>query len=152
MRYRKTFTEAVREVWAKAAKKKEEEKPVADEKPVEKPEEKPAEKPEEKPAEDKDATIEGLKNQVAMLKTKLENEKNRVVKPVPNKNTGEVPLRTGIAQALLDKSSKNRNLVTKKEKKEKVSIGKGKTKIEIDPKVELGIVSGGGETGSGNLH
>ena len=54
MRYTKTFAEAVKEVWAKAAKKKEEEKPVADEKPTE--------KPVEKPVEDKDATIKKLQD------------------------------------------------------------------------------------------
>ena len=144
MRYRKTFTEAVREVWAKAAKKKEEVKPVADEKP--------AEKPAKDKVVDKDATIEGLKNQVAMLKTKLENEKNKVIKPVPNKDTGEVPLRTGIAQALLDKDGKSGKVIAKKNKKEKVSVGKGQTKIEVDPEVTLGIGSGGSDTGSGNLH
>jgi len=145
MRYRKTFTEAVREVWAKAAKKKEEEKPVADEKPIEKP-------VEAQPAEDKDATIKSLKDQVTMLQMKLENEKNKVVKPVPNKDTGEVPLRTGIAQAILDKDGKSEKVIAKKNKKEKVSVGKGQSKIEIDPEVTLGIGSGGGNTGSGNLH
>ena len=148
MRYRKTFTEAVKEVWAKAAKKKEEEKPIDDEKPVEKPEE----KPEEKPAEDKDATIKNLKDQVAMLKMKIENEKNKVVKPVPNKNTGEVPLRTGIAHAILDKDGKNGKAIEKKEKKEKVSIGKGQTKVEIDPETALGQHSGGANVDTGNLH
>ena len=149
MRYRKTFTEAVREVWAKAAKKKEEEKPVADEKPTEKPAEKPVEA---QPVEDKDATIKSLKDQVAMLQMKLENEKNKVVKPVPNKDTGEVPLRTGIAQALLDKNGKNGKAIVKKVKKEKVSVGKGQSKIEIDPEVKIGIHSGGSNVDTGNLH
>ena len=147
MRYRKTFQEAVKEVWAKAAKKKEEEKPVADEKPAEKEVEA---KPAEDKGEDKDKTIESLRLKLGLLKQKLENERNKVVKPVPNKDTGEVPLRTGIAQAILDK--KNGKVVAKKVKKEKVSIGQGQTKIEIDPEVTLGIQSGGGDTGSGNLH
>ena len=151
MRYRKTFTEAVREVWAKAAKKKEEEKPVADEKPAEKPAEKEVEaKPAEDKGEDKDKTIESLRLKLGLLKQKLENERNKVVKPVPNKDTGEVPLRTGIAQAILDK--KNGKVVAKKVKKEKISIGQGQTKIEVDPEVSLGIGSGGDNTGSGNLH
>jgi len=143
MKYRKTFTEAVREVWAKAAKKKEEEKPVADDKPAEKP-------VEAKPGEDKDKTIESLRLKLGLVKQKLENERNKVVKPVPNKDTGEVPLRTGVAQAILDK--KNGTAIAKKVKKEKISIGKGQTKIDVDPEVNLGIGSGGGNTGSGNLH
>ena len=142
MRYRKTFTEAVKEVWAKAAKKKEEEKPVADEKP--------AEKPAEDSGADSEKTIELLRQRVGLLKNKLENERNKVVKPVPNKDTGEVPLRTGVAQAILDK--KNGTAIAKKVKKEKISIGKGQTKIDVDPEVNLGIGSGGGNTGSGNLH
>jgi len=85
-----------------------------------------------------------------LLKVALENEKNKAVKPEPNKDTGEVPLRTGIAQAILDKNTPQPKL--KKSKKEKVSVGKGQSKIELDPEVELGIGSGGGNTGSGNLH
>ena len=60
MRYRKTFTEAVREVWEKAAKKKEEEKP--------------AEKPAEDSGADSEKTIELLRQRVGLLKNKLENE------------------------------------------------------------------------------
>ena len=138
MRYRKTFNEAIKEVWAKAAKKKEEEKPVADEKP--------AEKSAEKPVEDKDATIKKLQDEITALKTKIETS----IVPEPNKNTGEVPLRTGVAHAILDK--KNGKVIAKKEKKEKVSIGKGQTKIEVNPEVKMGIHSGGTNVDTGNLH
>ena len=138
MRYRKTFNEAIKEVWAKAAKKKEEEKPVADEKP--------AEKPAEKPVEDKDATIKKLQDEITALKTKIETS----IVPEPNKDTGEVPLRTGVAHAILDK--KNGKVIAKKEKKEKVSIGKGQTKIEVNPEVKMGIHSGGTNVDTGNLH
>jgi len=55
----------------------------------------------------KEKEVESLKNQVAMLKTKLENEKNRAIKPEPNPETGEVPLTIGIANKLLkDKAEK----------------------------------------------
>ena len=138
MRYRKTFNEAIKEVWAKAAKKKDEEKPVADEKP--------AEKPAEKPVEDKDATIKKLQDEITALKTKIETS----IVPEPNKDTGEVPLRTGVAHAILDK--KNGKVIAKKEKKEKVSIGKGQTKIEIDPEAKIGQASGGAAVDTGNLH
>jgi len=57
-----------------------------------------------------------LRDQVAMLKTKLENEKNKTIKPVPNPETGEVPLTIGIANKLLkDKEEKE---AKKKEVKE----------------------------------
>jgi CRISPR/Cas system CSM-associated protein Csm2 small subunit len=55
----------------------------------------------------KEKEVESLKNQVALLKTKLENEKNRAIKPEPNPETGEVPLTIGIANKLLkDKAEK----------------------------------------------
>ena len=52
---------------------------------------------EKKESENKDNTIASLKDQIAMLKTKLENEKNKAIKPEPNPDTGEVPLTVGVA-------------------------------------------------------
>jgi len=58
----------------------------------------------------------GLKDQIALLKQKLENEKNKAIKPEPNPETGEVPLTIGIANKLLkDKAEKD---AKKKEMKE----------------------------------
>ena len=63
---------------------------------------------------EKDPTdeINRLKAEIQMLKTKLENEKNRASKPEPNPETGEIPLRTGLAQAILkvkDEAEQNQN-------------------------------------------
>ena len=45
--------------------------------------------------------------QINILKAKLENEKNRAIKPEPNPETGEVPLTVGIAHKLIkDKQDK----------------------------------------------
>ena len=67
--------------------------------------------------------VDALKDQIHMLKTKLENEKNKAIKPEPNPDTGEVPLQVGLAQKILrDKQ--------KKEVKEEV-IGEAKYKYEI---------------------
>ena len=45
--------------------------------------------------------------QINILKQKLENEKNKAVKPEPNKETGEVPLTVGVAHKFLkDKEEK----------------------------------------------
>ena len=128
MKYRKTFREALNDVEKKG-----------------KPEAKP-EVADEKPTEDKDAIIKKLELEIANLKAQAE----LLIAPQPNSDTGEVPLRTGVAQAILDK--KNGTAIAKKVKKEKISIGKGQTKIDVDPEVNLGIGSGGGNTGSGNLH
>ena len=45
--------------------------------------------------------ISTLKSQLALAKQKIENEKNKVAKPEPNPETGEIPLRTGLANAIL---------------------------------------------------
>jgi hypothetical protein len=52
---------------------------------------------EKKESENKNNTIAALKDQINILKTKLENEKNKAVKPEPNPDTGEVPLTVGVA-------------------------------------------------------
>ena len=59
-----------------------------------------------------------LQGQVNQLKVKLENEKNKAVKPEPNKETGEVPLTVGIAHKIL------RDKAEKKEEDEKNGIKK----------------------------
>jgi len=120
---------------------------------VEKKDEKEDEKevPKEEPQEkDSSGEIENLKSQIQALKQQLENEKNKAIKPEPNPDTGEVPLRTGLAQALLDKSTPPPELKSLDKKKLKMSLGK--TKIDVNPDVEIGVFSGGKQTTSGNLH
>ena len=95
-------------------------------------------------------TIADLKDKLALITQKLENEKNKVVKPEPNSVTGEVPLRTGLANAILDKKVDTNKLVQTK-KKDDIKVG-GKTKIEINPDKDIGQYSGGMRTNSGNLH
>ena len=66
---------------------------------------------EKKETDNKDSVIAALKDQVAMLKQKLENEKNKAVKPEPNPDTGEVPLTIGLANKLLkDKEMKKEDV------------------------------------------
>ena len=66
---------------------------------------------EKKETENKDSVIATLKDQIAMLKQKLENEKNKAVKPEPNPETGEVPLTIGLANKLLkDKEMKKEDV------------------------------------------
>jgi len=88
-----------------------------------------------------------LQGQINLLKVSLENEKNKAVKPEPNPDTGEVPLRTGIAQALLDKSTPNPKTNKKVRTLFKKSLGK--TKIEVNPDVDIGIYSNGKNAGNG---
>ena len=88
-----------------------------------------------------------LQGQISLLKNRLENERNKTIKPEPNPDTGEVPLRTGIAQALLDKTTPMPKVQSKVKKLFTKSLGK--TKIEVNPNVDIGIASGGKNTGSG---
>ena len=128
MKYRKTFREALNDIDKK-----------------DKPEAKP-EAPAEKPAEDKDATIKKLQDEITALK--LQVVASSAVEPHPE--TGEVPLRTGVAAALLDKNGPSPKIERENKKKLKMSLGK--TKVTIDPDVDIGQISGGILTGTGNLH
>ena len=127
MKYRQTFREALKDV---GIKDKTESIPEASE---------------EKPVEDKDAIIQQLQAEIEELQTQL----NTAVPPMPHPDTGEVPLRTGIAGALLDKKGPKPK-IKKDNKKLKMSLGK--SKIKVDPDVPIGQISGGIQTGTGNLH
>ena len=50
--------------------------------------------------------VQALKNKIQQLELELKIEKDKTVKPEPNPDTGEIPLRTGLANALLDKNAK----------------------------------------------
>ena len=104
----------------------------------------------EKDTDTLEKQIMTLQGKLNLVTQKLENEKNRVVKPEANPETGEVPLRTGIANAILDKKVDTKKLVQSK-KKDEIKVG-GKTKIEINPEKDLGNYSGGMRVNSGNLH
>ena len=133
MKYRKTFREALNDM---DKKDKPEAKPeVADEKPV----------------DDKDETIRKLQYQIQQLTLKYQQSKVDKSAPVPNKDTGEVPLRTGIAAAILDKNGPKPKL-DKEDKRKKLKMSLGKSKVTIDPDVDIGQISGGIQTGTGNLH
>jgi len=75
----------------------------------------------------KEKEIESLKNQLSLMKQKVENEKNKAVKPVPNPETGEVPLTIGLAHKLLkDKDEKEAKEKKQKENSDKIkSLAKG---------------------------
>ena len=124
MKYRQTFREALKDVGIK-------------------------DKTEEKPVDDKDATIEKLKDELQLWKVKYQELKIDKSAAIPDKETGEVPLRTGVAAALLDKKGPSPK-IKKDNKKLKMSLGK--SKIKVDPDVPIGQISGGIQTGTGNLH
>ena len=110
------------------------------------------EEPVVEPKEDKSAgEIQTLKNKIQQLELDLKIEKDKTVKPEPNPETGEIPLRTGLANALLDKNSKSKPDLKGLDKK-KLKMSLGKSKVEVNPNVEIGVFSGGKNTPNGNLH
>jgi hypothetical protein len=104
----------------------------------------------EKDSDALERQIVTLTSQIGLLKAQLENEKNKLTKPEPNPLTGEVPLRTGVASALLDKKGPKPDV--EKQSKSKVELSKKKSKIEINPDVDMGVFSGGNKMNQGNLY
>jgi hypothetical protein len=104
----------------------------------------------EKDSDALERQIVTLTSQIGLLKSQLENEKNKLTKPEPNPLTGEVPLRTGVASALLDKKGPKPDV--EKLSKSKVELSKKKSKIEINPDVDMGVFSGGNKMNQGNLY
>ena len=94
--------------------------------------------------------IKKLKDEIQQWKLKYQQAKIDKSAPQPNKDTGEVPLRTGIGSALLDKEGPTPKI--QKSKKEKVKLSSGKSKIEINPDVDIGVFSGGNKVNTGTLH
>ena len=126
MKYRQTFREALKDVGIK-----------------DKPEAKA-----EKPVDDKDATIKKLQDEIQQLKLQATVDKTAAQ---PNKETGEVPLRTGIGAALLAKNGPKPK-IDKESNRKKLKMSLGKSKVTINPDVNIGQISGGIQTGTGNLH
>ena len=101
--------------------------------------------------ESKENDPEYLKQQIVALTAALQQAKMATAgTPEPNPLTGEVPLRTGVASALLDKKGPKPKV--DKETKSKVELSKKKSKIEINPDVEMGVFSGGNKMNQGNLY
>jgi len=89
--------------------------------------------------------LTAAQGQINVLKTKLENEKNKAIKPEPNPETGEVPLTVGVAYKHLrdkmKKEEKRPDVVSDDEKKEKKTKGKAdtgspKTPVDTEPEVD----------------
>ena len=100
--------------------------------------------------ESKENDPEYLKQQITALTAALQQAQNTAAAIMPHPVTGEVPLRTGVAAALLDKSGPKPEV--EKKAKTKVELSKKKSKIEINPDVEMGVFSGGNKMNQGNLY
>ena len=106
-------------------------------------------KPEEdKPKDEPQNEVQLLKNKIQKLELALQQAAATLKSTVPNPDTGEIPLRVGIAQGILDKNTPMPKIQKKVKSLFKKSLGK--TKIEVNPSVDIGVASGGKNTGSGN--
>tara|TARA_B100000902_G_scaffold399751_1_gene472299 strand:- start:671 stop:2533 length:1863 start_codon:yes stop_codon:yes gene_type:complete len=86
-------------------------------------------------AQKKEDELKKAKDEVIMLKTKLENEKNKAVKPAPNKETGEVPLAVGLAQKLIRDKMQNQKVVPTEKKENTIfNMWKEAAKTKTDDK------------------
>ena len=95
--------------------------------------------------------IAALVGQVDTLNAQLQQTKMAAVSiPMPNPLTGEIPLRTSIAAAILDKKGPTPDV--DKVSKSEIKLSKKKSKIEINPDVEMGVYSGGNKMNQGNLY
>jgi len=95
--------------------------------------------------------VQALKDKIQKLELALQQTAN-APKIEPNPDTGEIPLRTGLAQAILDKDNKNKPEMKGLEKNKKLKMSLGKSKVEVNPNIEIGVFSGGKNTPNGNLH
>src|SRR5210317_1524426 len=85
----------------------------------------------EKDTDNLEKQLKAAQGQINVLKQKLENEKNKAIKPMPNPETGEVPLTIGIANKLLkDKEEKEAKEKKQKENSQKISQLSKETKLE----------------------
>jgi len=105
---------------------------------------------EESKENEPESEVQILRNKIQKLELALQQAAVTLKTTVPNAETGEVPLRTGLASAILDKNSPKPKVHSLDKKKLKMSLGK--SKIEINPDVEMGLFSGGKKVPDGKLY
>jgi len=110
-------------------------------------EEEPKVAPKEEPKKEdnKEGEIQSLKDQIAMLKTKLENEKNKAVKPEPNPETGEVPLTIGLAHKLLRDKEKKEVKEMAKDDAYAIGMAQAKKSMNDEPPLDKKTIKKGHE-------
>ena len=110
-------------------------------------EEEPKVAPKEEPKKEdnKEGEIQSLKDQIQMLKTKLENEKNKAVKPEPNPETGEVPLTIGLAHKLLRDKEKKEVKEMAKDDAYAIGMAQAKKSMNDEPPLDKKTIKKGHE-------
>jgi len=140
----KSISETIVDMWKEAAEKKEKKKDATP--PIDNIDEKEPEEEEKKPEkESKDklkADVEKKDDEIAILKQKIEQEKNKAIQKdtskMVNPETGEPLLQVGVAyKHLRDKMKKE--AVDKKEQmknKKTTDTDKSASKVDVNPEIE----------------
>ena len=92
--------------------------------------------------------IDKLEKENQLLKVKNLEKSQKTVEP--NKDTGEVPLKVGLAQKIIKDMRDGKKYKMKEKETTKLKVGTGKTKIEIDPKMDISASAGGNAQAASN--
>jgi hypothetical protein len=99
-----------------------------------------------KKGDDKDAIIDRLEKENQLLKVRNLEKSQKTVEP--NRDTGEVPLKVGLAQKILKDMKDGKKVELPNQIKKKIKLDNKPTKIETKPTVDISPSAGGHDTES----
>ena len=146
----KSVSETIKDMWKEAAEKKEKKKDIAPDADNIDENEPKEEEEQAKPKENTDKLkneIEKKDDEIAVLKQKIEQEKNKAIQQdtskMVNPETGEPLLQVGIAYKHLRNKMKKEDVAVKKEEdkeqnknKKTADSGTGASKVDVNPEIE----------------
>ena len=97
-----------------------------------------------KKGEDKDAVIDRLEKENQLLKVRNLEKSQKTVEP--NRDTGEVPLKVGLAQKILKDMKDGKKVELPKKNKKEIKLDKKPTKVETKPTMDISPSAGGHDT------
>ena len=98
----------------------------------------------EKKGEDKDAIIDKLEKENQLLKVRNLEKSQKTVEP--NRDTGEVPLKVGLAQKILKDMKDGKKVELTNQNKKEIKLDKKPTKVETKPTMDISPSAGGHDT------
>ena len=97
-----------------------------------------------KKGEDKEAEIDRLEKENQLLKVRNLEKSQKTVEP--NRDTGEVPLKVGLAQKILKDIKDGKKVELPKKYKKEIKLDKKPTKVETNPTLDISPSAGGHDT------
>ena len=98
----------------------------------------------DKKGEDKDEKIDRLEKENQLLKVRNLEKDQKTVEP--NKDTGEVPLKVGLAQKILKDMKDGKKVEMPKKTKKEIKLDHKPTKVETKPTLDITPSAGGHDT------